>query len=211
MLKCSIVKDILPLYIDGLTSDESSAEIKSHLDECEECRTICEKMSVTDTEIKAEERNIEPLKKINRHMIKKALLISAAAVTVLASLFLFLFVGVIPAGQDGVTMEVRAYEEHSETRGEIPRVELNFYVEGADARFSDSIFTIYNRAGSTTTNHYDLKIYPELLILPFDDRGDGSDGTFSIGYPAFEGDTLTIHFREGDYEIDLHELYLRNK
>lgn len=37
-LSCEIVMDLLPLYIDGLASQESGAEIKEHLRSCPQCR-----------------------------------------------------------------------------------------------------------------------------------------------------------------------------
>ncbi|MCD7748093.1 MAG: zf-HC2 domain-containing protein [Firmicutes bacterium] len=40
MKNCDIVRDLLPLYIDHETSEESSEMIKEHLAECEECREI---------------------------------------------------------------------------------------------------------------------------------------------------------------------------
>ena len=36
--KCCVIKDLLPLYIDGLCSDETAAIIKEHLDGCESCK-----------------------------------------------------------------------------------------------------------------------------------------------------------------------------
>ena len=35
---CNIVRDLLPLYADGETSEATSEMIKEHLSECEECR-----------------------------------------------------------------------------------------------------------------------------------------------------------------------------
>ena len=33
-MKCCIVRDLLPGYIDGLTSSETNEEIERHLEEC---------------------------------------------------------------------------------------------------------------------------------------------------------------------------------
>lgn len=35
--KCCVIKDLLPLYIDELCSDETAAIVRKHLDECESC------------------------------------------------------------------------------------------------------------------------------------------------------------------------------
>lgn len=38
MIKCSLVRDLLPLYIDKETSGETTAQIMEHLDTCTRCR-----------------------------------------------------------------------------------------------------------------------------------------------------------------------------
>ena len=37
-MKCEIIRDLLPSYIDGLTSTESNEMIEEHLQECAKCR-----------------------------------------------------------------------------------------------------------------------------------------------------------------------------
>ena len=37
-MNCEIIKDLLPLYLDGICSDESRKMVDEHLLECEECR-----------------------------------------------------------------------------------------------------------------------------------------------------------------------------
>lgn len=44
-MKCYVVKDLLSNYIDGLCSEDTSEGIKKHLDVCDDCRAIYEKMS----------------------------------------------------------------------------------------------------------------------------------------------------------------------
>ena len=33
-MKCEIIRDLLPSYVDGLTSEESNREITAHVAEC---------------------------------------------------------------------------------------------------------------------------------------------------------------------------------
>lgn len=42
--KCKIVQDLLPNYIDKLTSEETNSFVKKHLEECNECHEIIENM-----------------------------------------------------------------------------------------------------------------------------------------------------------------------
>lgn len=44
-MKCEMIRDLLPLYIDGLTSKESNQEIEKHLKNCEECQKYYQEMT----------------------------------------------------------------------------------------------------------------------------------------------------------------------
>lgn len=44
-LDCSIVKDLLPLYIDGMLSDESKKSVENHIKTCSSCKEVYENMS----------------------------------------------------------------------------------------------------------------------------------------------------------------------
>jgi len=44
MMKCYIVKDLLPGYVDGLLGKETTVEVELHLKECDDCRSDYEKM-----------------------------------------------------------------------------------------------------------------------------------------------------------------------
>lgn len=39
-MKCEIIRDLLPSYVDGLTSEESNREITAHVAECAPCKEI---------------------------------------------------------------------------------------------------------------------------------------------------------------------------
>lgn len=82
-MKCEIIRDLLPSYLDGLTSAVSNAEIAAHLQECEECREIAEGLreeEVPDTDV-AEQKKISPFRKVNR---KLKLSIAAAVIVCVA-------------------------------------------------------------------------------------------------------------------------------
>lgn len=76
-MKCEIIRDLLPLYIDGLTSKESNQEIEKHLKNCEECQKYYQEMTgdidnfsvITNEEIE----DVNLIKKIKKKNRKKAL------------------------------------------------------------------------------------------------------------------------------------------
>ena len=43
-LSCDIIRDLLPLYAEGLASGVSTAAVEEHLCGCESCRRACEEM-----------------------------------------------------------------------------------------------------------------------------------------------------------------------
>ena len=43
-MNCDIVRDLLPLYADGLSSDVSNKAIENHIKTCPACRTLTEQM-----------------------------------------------------------------------------------------------------------------------------------------------------------------------
>ena len=94
-MKCEIVKDLLPSYIDDLTSAESNAEIEEHLETCQECKDILNQMK---TEINAEniELNkeiIKPFKKLNKRVLQSVLITLAACILAVGSYFYFFEIG----------------------------------------------------------------------------------------------------------------------
>ncbi|MBQ8028037.1 MAG: zf-HC2 domain-containing protein, partial [Clostridia bacterium] len=43
-MNCNIVKDLIPLYIDGCCSEESERVVEEHLEDCSECKKLFEEM-----------------------------------------------------------------------------------------------------------------------------------------------------------------------
>lgn len=72
-MKCEIIRDLFPSYMDGLTSEESNEAIEEHLEKCKECRDYLEAMkkemvSARYVERRKEDlkRDVKPLKKLKR-------------------------------------------------------------------------------------------------------------------------------------------------
>ncbi|THF77815.1 zf-HC2 domain-containing protein [Cohnella fermenti] len=90
-LSCQIVQDLLPNYIEGLTSEFTNKSIQEHLASCGECRRVLEQMTQDTQEIgAAPPKQIDFLKKIKR----RQLIIASASVAVAVALLIgayFLF------------------------------------------------------------------------------------------------------------------------
>ena len=50
-IPCEIIQDLLPSYIDELTSDVTNREVEAHMTECEQCRNVFRQMKAPDIEM----------------------------------------------------------------------------------------------------------------------------------------------------------------
>lgn len=83
-LTCEVVRDLLPLYIDHLTSEQTAQEVKAHLETCEACRAQYRDMSGAEPASEEPQSEIDYLKKVNRSRRRVAIIaISAVLATLL--------------------------------------------------------------------------------------------------------------------------------
>ena len=144
-MKCEIIRDLLPLYIDGLTSKESNQEIEKHLKNCEECQKYYQEMTgdidnfsvITNEEIE----DVNLIKKIKKKNRKKALGIFVGA---------FVLSGVLMGVSFHWTHGVAMYEN----------VILNYGVQGDTAYLTLQGKPGYelNFSGATDQNKSSLKV-----------------------------------------------------
>ncbi len=94
-MKCEIVKDLLPSYIDGLTSNESNSEIEKHLKTCQECKDVLEQMKteIVVENIELNKETIKPFKKLNKRVLQSILVTLAACILVVGSYLYFFEIG----------------------------------------------------------------------------------------------------------------------
>ncbi|MBR1824627.1 MAG: zf-HC2 domain-containing protein [Ruminococcus sp.] len=84
--KCSVIEDMIPLYKEGLCSEDTAEMVREHLEECESCRRLSEDIvteSRRDTEVPDETRVFN---KVNRKMKKSKLKIAVLSVLLIAIL-----------------------------------------------------------------------------------------------------------------------------
>lgn len=243
-MKCNIIRDLLPLYCDKLTSQDSNEEIEKHLHECEECNAVYESMNQKEDDIKVPEKDVKPLKKIKKRTLVRMIAAVFCTAATLTALYAFLFIGIIPISSEklhysaGEAFEIKAYEvrvgpnedgqyfteyrnesmddfypipEGAEVRTEKHlRVDLaadNKYVnERSYMEFEDSFSEKGQYLDHKAVLHDNIRLYP--VIRPLDSR-DRPNECFKT-YHVKEGDTLTIHCRDKDIEIDLYQLWLDN-
>ncbi|KOA21559.1 hypothetical protein CLHOM_00180 [Clostridium homopropionicum DSM 5847] len=166
-MNCNIVRDLLPIYIDGLTSEETAIEIQEHLQGCVECNKLFEEMKcpIESINLEAENREINYLKKIKAKAVKK-LVIIIAIILFIFSILTYLFVIGSP-----VKMKDMEYTQSVEN-GKL-RIDFNL-INGKELNMKTKYLTEETTEG--TTQIIIIKPY-EVLPSPI------YDGTkFTYGY-----------------------------
>lgn len=101
-ISCEIIKDLLPLYLDGVCSNDSKAAVDEHLAACDNCKTELQAMKIS-LPINSTERNIneaEAVKNLSKKWKKgmtksllKGVLFTILTIAAIA-LILYIFVDI---------------------------------------------------------------------------------------------------------------------
>lgn len=109
-MKCEIIRDLFPSYLDGLTSEASNEAIQEHLAECEPCKEILEQMQQEpETQTEPPKKKINPFRKFNRRM-KGAVLGAVVVCVCLGGVGYKGFAQGFDISPQDVTMDVRMDE-----------------------------------------------------------------------------------------------------
>ena len=98
--ECAIVKDLLPLYQEDMTTPESKKYIDSHLEGCDDCRRDWEQMQKKDA---VPVDAAAPLKSLKRKLFRKKIwTIVATVAAILAVFFLMQWRWFLPCTEDNI-------------------------------------------------------------------------------------------------------------
>lgn len=108
-LTCGVVRDLLPNYVEGLTSEETRQAVERHLGSCPDCAARLEAMRTQPAQAEAEEaREVEYLKKVRRSGKRRviAAILATALLLALAGAAKLFVLGE-PASREGMSWTVR--------------------------------------------------------------------------------------------------------
>lgn len=89
-MKCSIVKELLPNYADGLTNEETAGDIQKHLEECEDCRDTYQLLqNAVSRKIPSKEKDIDPLIRLKKKIRHRIMAAAVSACIILTGMILF--------------------------------------------------------------------------------------------------------------------------
>lgn len=79
-VNCNVIKDILPLYVDDVVSDDTRKLVSAHMESCHECQkkheSLCSKVMIPV------ENNAKPLKKIKQAWNRKKIMLVSTTLIV---------------------------------------------------------------------------------------------------------------------------------
>ena len=61
-LTCGVVRDLLPSYVEGLTSEETNRAVEAHLAACPACARLREAMAAPEGEPEEQAKEVDYLK-----------------------------------------------------------------------------------------------------------------------------------------------------
>lgn len=156
-VSCNIIKDLLPLYVEGILSEETAQTVKSHLEICECCQKdyeILKQELVFPSAPKVQAENEKVLKDL-KHKLKIKRIVTATiaafvtAIIVISACAVYIHVGVV---QDRFAQNTTITLQDIQTDGEWERLEfgesdyLNF-----DHLFCEKKMTVDANSDSAVT------------------------------------------------------------
>ena len=156
-LDCHVVGDLLPQYADGLLSPESEEKVRLHLEECDECRKIYERMTAPDPQTDEDASEVDYLKKVKRGKVKAVIIAAAAVLLVAAACLIFVLTRPETASvhYDAGSKTMVVYGKGDSTDLKLP-AEVNEaqYLDAQFDSFHVSVYLPFLRNGDSPLREY---------------------------------------------------------
>lgn len=187
---CELIRDLLPLYIDGVSSDKSNMVIEEHLKECISCRCYLESLTTQkDVDITyVDENSIEKEKRnsflsIKRKIRKKQFIVSCVACVSLLMIIIF---------SVGILKEYRQVVEYKDNVsvsmvdgslvGRLQGNRASYFSVKRIEREINGQGSVYLFFYIESTKWDDLMtsddVYSEIMICPDDKGANSVDGVY---------------------------------
>lgn len=147
-LTCGIVRDLLPSYVEGLTSEETNQAVEAHLAVCPDC--MARKRAMTAPEKAAERaetaKEVDYLKKVERRRWKWAVgAVLCTLALVAAGIAVKLFLIGEPASAAGMAWQIHEARDGTYLQLRIDAVESAMAYRNWKLREEDGVMTITAR------------------------------------------------------------------
>lgn len=191
-VSCEIIQDLLPLYCDGVCSEESKKAILDHIQTCEKCREELRVMGLPidmpekSEEVEAAEAASRAWKQNKRKAFRWGLILASLVVLIAAAVFFgSRYMQTIAAD------DVAGLEQQMEAWWEVKDLRVERIVQKGD---------YLAVSASADTGRWYLGVYKRDEIFP--DRWELSGGSMKVrpgyltnwNYETPEGDTILVCF-----------------
>ncbi|WP_225742819.1 zf-HC2 domain-containing protein [Marinilactibacillus sp. Marseille-P9653] len=200
-VSCDVIKDLIPLYAEGMLSDDTIQLVESHLEDCEECRHMLNELkqpyqAPLDT-------NAMPLLKVKAALRKKKL-VTIILTFVFALLFFTIFFAFvtepkyIPYSQDIIQVDEQSDGSVVvEFSGKVSDYQLDRYSVEGESNMSYRLTTWTNSLDEFfQSNEVDsilLNTEDEIVSSVYYDQNDGSEYQLIYGIDENpNGGTVTL-------------------
>lgn len=151
-LTCGVVRDLLPSYVEGLTSQETNVAVERHLADCQDCARLRADLTGETADPAEESKEVDYLKKVKRRGRRRVVMAVAVTVLVLAlGIAAKLFIIGAPASRESLSWT---------TSTKVPgQLDIGFYSDWSAAAFSH--WNVTNENGIVRINA--KKVLPSFL------------------------------------------------
>lgn len=202
-MNCDIIKDLLPSFAEGLTSDASNEAVRQHFAECESCRSYYEKMCRENVPVfESAGREIDYFLRVREDTIRRVI-IAVAVVTLV-------FVGIY-AAYENIYMVGRSAESDEVALSVQPWGEgyaLTFdavedgyvmnvgYTEGVTVDGAEPVFTLHVVKYRENIFDKEEKYFEHITAYPYAFSGENC---FTTGYQSHWFDQDRLYYDEDDF------------
>jgi hypothetical protein len=207
MLKCHIVRQLLPSYTDGLLDEESHRDVEEHLETCTDCDTLATSMRLEIDDSRrvsaADGKEVKFLKRWKRRSVLTALGI-ALSFLVLIGVYLKLFYWGFPISETDVAVNgYTATQKNPEGEDELIFM-LNFELAGGKALMMQ---TKYLDEDETDDGTRGVILTPRAVFVnPLDNMGATYRYGYHLGSVGSENNfRITVRYNDKKVVYDMRE------
>ncbi|WP_391122311.1 zf-HC2 domain-containing protein [Psychrobacillus sp. L3] len=206
-VSCEIIKDMLPLYYDGVCSDASKRMVEEHISDCDSCKSeldrIQDEIKIPKAEIQKNRNDAIVINKIssfwNRSRVKsfiKGVIISVLLLSIILGILTWVFIIGTRAQSEDVDITIIDYEITTPLEAGAIRLDLT---NGRGINVTMRPIYGVDENGKKTEVGYVIKPYS---VQPFPGKGANN---YTIGYPPTSDFTVTVSFKDKDIVYSMTE------
>lgn len=166
--ECRLIQDLLPNYIEGLTSDETNTYIENHIKDCKECTRILKNMGEEVVLDKIDDmKKIDYLKKIkHRNKTIIGIVLSVSIILIIFIISFFTSIGGVPIDENGKPEYFETFKQWITGKNNITTSEVtNLLLISNDNELEATIIMTFDKSDICIGARYCVGGYTEKEAL----------------------------------------------